>query len=249
MLSLSNVRVNNAKSEETINFIANVVINGRVVGDVWNEGRGGAHRYEPQELVEAVGAYDVENEDVTAGADELIDELVTRHDTVAHVEKQLKKGFVVLATSNGACSYVKAAEAAANAEEDNSVTVFNTAIEGAAAILAVELNDDQPLLSIELPAGVEAPAELPEVEIKPAKKSSTPAVKADKPAVNAAPKAESKMDVCRRIFAENIGKKRSEVIALFMEAGCTKAGSSTYYQTCKKASETAAPVQEAESAE
>lgn len=46
---------------------------------------------------------------------------------------------------------------------------------------------------------------------------------------------ESKMTVCKRLFQQHINKTRAEMIALFMkDAGCTKAGASTYYQNCKK---------------
>jgi hypothetical protein len=49
-------------------------------------------------------------------------------------------------------------------------------------------------------------------------------------------KEPSKMDLCRVIFAANHGKvARKVIIGLFMvEAGCTSAGASTYYQTLTK---------------
>lgn len=51
-----------------------------------------------------------------------------------------------------------------------------------------------------------------------------------------APKAPSKADVARAIFAEMTGAARKDVIARFIsEAGLTKAGAATYYQNLKKA--------------
>jgi len=48
-------------------------------------------------------------------------------------------------------------------------------------------------------------------------------------------KAESKMDICRKIYIANPGMARKDLIELFMnEAGTTKAGSSTYIATIKK---------------
>lgn len=49
-----------------------------------------------------------------------------------------------------------------------------------------------------------------------------------------APTGSSKLAQCKVIYAANASLTRAEVIVLFMEqAGCTKAGASTYYQTCK----------------
>lgn len=45
----------------------------------------------------------------------------------------------------------------------------------------------------------------------------------------------SKLDSCRAIYAANTGLTRQQMIQLFVaKAGCTPAGASTYYNTCRK---------------
>ena len=57
-----------------------------------------------------------------------------------------------------------------------------------------------------------------------------------KPITATAPRVGSKMDVCKQLYADNPGMSRGDMINLFIaQAGCTKAGASTYYQTCKSA--------------
>lgn len=61
---------------------------------------------------------------------------------------------------------------------------------------------------------------------KPAKGSKTAEVKE--------PKAPSKMDLARAVFAEMPGASRKDVIARFVaEVGLTEKGASTYYQSIK----------------
>lgn len=90
-----------------------------------------------------------------------------------------------------------------------------------------------------------------EVEAKPAKKAKAPKVKApkaekpakvakekapkaEKPVVETAPKAESKADRARAMYAAATDKSRAAMIALFMaELGMSKAAASTYYYNVK----------------
>ena len=65
--------------------------------------------------------------------------------------------------------------------------------------------------------------------LRPMRMAAQPAAPA--PAASA---VVSKLAQCKVIYAANASLTRAEVIVLFMEqAGCTKAGASTYYQTCK----------------
>ena len=46
---------------------------------------------------------------------------------------------------------------------------------------------------------------------------------------------QSKLDQCWSIYKQNVGQSRADVIKQMVErAGCTPAGASTYYSTCKK---------------
>jgi hypothetical protein len=47
-------------------------------------------------------------------------------------------------------------------------------------------------------------------------------------------KVPSKMDTCYDLYVSNLTSARKDVIALFIQAGCTDKGASTYYQNCKK---------------
>lgn len=48
------------------------------------------------------------------------------------------------------------------------------------------------------------------------------------------PTSGSKMDICTAIFRLHSGISRGDMIAKFVNAGCTPAGASTYYQSIKK---------------
>lgn len=64
--------------------------------------------------------------------------------------------------------------------------------------------------------------------------SNTQVVGTESNTVVESPKAPSKADIARGIFAEMQGATRKDVIARFMsEARLTKAGAATYYQNFK----------------
>ena len=56
-ITLRNLKIDDAASEETLSFTASVYINGKRAGTAANEGRGGANTYYPHALAEALRAH------------------------------------------------------------------------------------------------------------------------------------------------------------------------------------------------
>ena len=98
------------------------------------------------------------------------------------------------------------------------------------------LDSDIDLIGTDSDDGVLAPESIAaKNEIKGEPKSDKPA-KAAKTETPAEPKGPSKMDGARAIFVAEYGKSaRKDIIAKFIEIGCTKAGAATYYQNLTKA--------------
>ena len=101
------------------------------------------------------------------------------------------------------------------------------------------LDSDTDLIGTDSDDGVLAPeiiAAKNEINDEPKTDKVAKPAKAAKTETPAEPKAPSKMDLARDIFVKHYGKSaRKDVIKLFEEAGCTKAGAATYYQNLTKA--------------
>lgn len=101
------------------------------------------------------------------------------------------------------------------------------------------LDSDIDLIGTDSDDGVLAPeiiAAKNEIAAEPKTDKVAKPAKAAKTETPAEPKAPSKMDLAREIFVKHYGKSaRKDVIKLFEEAGCTKAGAATYYQNLTKA--------------